>query len=126
MATLAVLIALVALAAALRWWSLGAYGDGLDVPHPHSGAEASVTSLQQGRFFGGFQRYVEFSITSSAHEVVATGRVNLPSTGHGLSLRSGGKVEWVEDDLVQVTCPSGDFAGGEFRMQIRVPRHSTE
>ena len=83
-------------------------------------------SVQQDLFFGGHRRYVEIRIVSSANEVVATGRVNLPSAGDGLSFRSRGKVAWVEDDLVQVTSPSRDFAGGEFRMQIRVPRHSVE
>lgn len=127
-ATLALCIAVVAFAVGLRWWSCASssFGQGLHVPSPHSGAKASVMSSHEELFFGGHENYVELRITSSANEVIATARVDLPSTGYGLDLRSDGKIVWVEDDRVVVTCPSKDFAGGEFRLEIPVPKNSAE
>lgn len=83
-------------------------------------------SLEQERFFGGHDKYIELRITSASNEVISISRVDLPPTAGGLPFRGTGRLAWLEDDLVEVTCPSKDFARGEFRMQLRVPRQFVE
>jgi hypothetical protein len=121
MATLAVLCALLALAAAIRWWSLGSQGGGIYERHPDTGTDVAVMSVSKDCFFGGKRQSVAVTVTSAQGDVLARAMLVLPMSTRVLPLRSDGKISWPEDGVVEVACPSDDFASGQFKMQIRIP-----